>query len=753
MRASASEEFRPISVSKVPLRQTSLEALPQVVRDARCPIVRSPGVEPVTKPPRRPASVESLPSASVSVPLGMPAPRLLASPLRGSPVRPAVQVSAQPLRVQTQVLGPIQVVPVLQTPRRVAEPHARMVRSESQTRACELRPAAGTMPAASPVRGPFTTLAPVCVPLTPHAPPPPQARSWQPAGDAGIAQQVWPSKAQQEQIARLTRQVQELKEQQLRHKQVEISAAALGTEPVTQMKPLEVSPFERMLVDLPTACRNKARASVPEVSLSSPRTSLASISASASKLRDAVGAYGLPAPPTPSVKGVEESGSGHHSFVSMVRRSLSPDRPLGSPGTSPEPLSFILQPGSPGQGSFAKEARQSLRVDEVRGPAPTVQNTTPPSPPRLSPQCGSTRLRLAERLDLASASLPGSLTTSAGPGGEVDGFHPLPWSLPSPEVKKPPSTDAGTLTSSSTSSSQSLRLASGFPMSEASSSSDQSHKAPEGVLQGVRPVGPVPRPSGSMRLAQRLAQEVTAKQLAELRSFRHPPAVVCQVLEAVAVILGVADSRWSSMRKLLDSNLLNRLCSLNPEALSPTQLDRLQTLLQVPTFSESLDERFPAVASLARWCNAVGGVGERPGEERPGQGGLLVEPDLWLLNEAQLSEVHDLTVTKQGIGCVTFHGQTDCRELVYCLPDVVVLNPGEVVIYPNQKVKPPVGSGLNKPSTIKLYGCLPKTQVFRDEKAREKYRTRVKTMTEEKGAEFIDYDCDQGVWQFRVTHF
>ncbi len=101
------------------------------------------------------------------------------------------------------------------------------------------------------------------------------------------------------------------------------------------------------------------------------------------------------------------------------------------------------------------------------------------------------------------------------------------------------------------------------------------------------------------------------------------------------------------------------------------------------------------------------------------------------------------------VRCVTFHGVTDCRELVYCLPDVVVLNPGEarhvkilfqlkgvwygrcceVVIYPNQKapnlasfwktclaqsgvfecnltsfaeVKPPVGSGLNKPSTIKL---------------------------------------------------
>lgn len=48
-----------------------------------------------------------------------------------------------------------------------------------------------------------------------------------------------------------------------------------------------------------------------------------------------------------------------------------------------------------------------------------------------------------------------------------------------------------------------------------------------------------------------------------------------------------------------------------------------------------------------------------------------------------------LTVLRHGVGCarshfakvscrcVTFHGITDCRELVYCLPDVVLLNPGE----------------------------------------------------------------------------
>ncbi|CAE8743096.1 unnamed protein product, partial [Polarella glacialis] len=192
----------------------------------------------------------------------------------------------------------------------------------------------------------------------------------------------------------------------------------------------------------------------------------------------------------------------------------------------------------------------------------------------------------------------------------------------------------------------------------------------------------------------------------------------------------------------------------------------------------SLSERCPAVASLATWCNHVGrfieweSVASQLGQELDAvghgrssdpetevarshcmMGGLLVEPDLWKLPEDELAYVENLTVTREGVGSVTFQGSTDCRQLVHCLTEVVVLNPGEVVVYPNQKLKPPVGSDLNKPASITLYGCHPKTQRFPDTRAREKYKQRVRAMTEEKGAEFVDYDCDRGVWQFRVAHF
>jgi len=296
------------------------------------------------------------------------------------------------------------------------------------------------------------------------------------------------------------------------------------------------------------------------------------------------------------------------------------------------------------------------------------------------------------------------------------------------------------------------------------------------------------------------AAEVRFRDLAELRSFRNPPAVVCQVLEAVAVLLGVTDARWPQMRKLLDGNFLHRICSFDPAQTTFQQAERLRVLLQVPTFRDgTLGERCPAVVALAAWCNAVGrelaafppqptgrlprdlprgvtaasdgdmteqasltmSTGSVPPSSsaatltvpRPDLGGLVVEPDIWRYSEVEILRVRDLSVSREGVGSVTFHGETDCRELLRGLADLVVLNAGEVIVYPNQKLKPDVGMGLNKPASIVLYGCLPKTQGFRDRKAREKYKKRVRTMTEDKGAEFIDYDCDHGVWQFRVAHF
>ncbi|CAJ1331367.1 unnamed protein product, partial [Effrenium voratum] len=219
-------------------------------------------------------------------------------------------------------------------------------------------------------------------PATPQPRPQP-SRSWQP----GSAQspRLWPNKEQQEQIERLTRQVHELKQQQQRHQQewAQIPAAALGKpcEEPTTLDPKAKEHLEKVLSDLPTACRNARKQG--EVNLASPRQSISS-----SQLRDAMGTYGLPAPPTPPVQRREDDSS------SVIHLSPSPQ------GTSPpEPRSFVL-----GQARLA--ARTASVRDDGRGSP--HESPCPPSPPRAE-NC-STRLRLTERLDMAQ----GSITTSVG---------------------------------------------------------------------------------------------------------------------------------------------------------------------------------------------------------------------------------------------------------------------------------------------------------------------------------------------------
>jgi len=135
-------------------------------------------------------------------------------------------------------------------------------------------------------------------------------------------------------------------------------------------------------------------------------------------------------------------------------------------------------------------------------------------------------------------------------------------------------------------------------------------------------------------------------------------------------------------------------------------------------------------------------------------GGLYSEPELWKLSDAELEYVHDLTIGRKGVGKVTFHGITDCRGLLPELRDILIVEQGEVVVYPEGQVKPPIGKGLNKPASVVLYVCMPKSQTrLSDPQARERYRQRVAQMTEDKGAVFEDYDCEDGTWKFRVNHF
>lgn len=136
--------------------------------------------------------------------------------------------------------------------------------------------------------------------------------------------------------------------------------------------------------------------------------------------------------------------------------------------------------------------------------------------------------------------------------------------------------------------------------------------------------------------------------------------------------------------------------------------------------------------------------------------GLELLPDVTGLG-LDVRAVRGLTVRRPNVGEVTFHGTVDLVKehgILEELPSIIRLQPGEVVLYPDAGTRPPEGEGLNRPATITLYQCMPPNNGnFPDPESRARYRERIARMTEAKGAQFVDYDCDRGVWQFSVDHF
>lgn len=302
------------------------------------------------------------------------------------------------------------------------------------------------------------------------------------------------------------------------------------------------------------------------------------------------------------------------------------------------------------------------------------------------------------------------------------------------------------------------------------------------------------------------AKKISLKHLHELRSFRQPPAAICQVAEAALSLFGI-NATWSSGRRRLDSQFLQKLKSFTPleAARFPSaQVHQFLEHLDAPAFSDqSLLEKCPGAAPLAQWCFAAaalllhlqvsdasgklsrcrdgatvtktkeghvqpGQVGPEtkveiktlaPGPERvrnsvPDLGGLFVKPSLWELSSEELQQVEDLVIGRVGVGHVTFHGRTDCRGLSENLSQILSIQPGEIIVYPDATLKPEVGQGLNKPASVQLHGCMPKCQTrLTDNRAQQRYKQRVAQMTQEKGAIFEDYDPTDGTWKFRVPHF
>ncbi len=117
--------------------------------------------------------------------------------------------------------------------------------------------------------------------------------------------------------------------------------------------------------------------------------------------------------------------------------------------------------------------------------------------------------------------------------------------------------------------------------------------------------------------------------------------------------------------------------------------------------------------------------------------------------EEDLSRVSRFTVYNRH-GKIEFEGETDLRGVD--LDSAVCINPREVVVYPDEDMRPGVGEGLNRSAIVWLYMCFPK-QGGEDEDSRKRYVRKLKFASVKQNAEFLGYDEIDGVWTFRVSHF
>lgn len=119
--------------------------------------------------------------------------------------------------------------------------------------------------------------------------------------------------------------------------------------------------------------------------------------------------------------------------------------------------------------------------------------------------------------------------------------------------------------------------------------------------------------------------------------------------------------------------------------------------------------------------------------------------------------VEDLTIGREGYGSLFFPGITNVAGLN--LDETVHFRRKEVVVYPEDEDKPPLGQGLNRKAEVTLDCVWPSDKTTRSlikspERLRNmNYQEKIEDITAKIGAKFIDYRPETGSWVFEVQHF
>ncbi|ALC47795.1 Nup98-96, partial [Drosophila busckii] len=119
--------------------------------------------------------------------------------------------------------------------------------------------------------------------------------------------------------------------------------------------------------------------------------------------------------------------------------------------------------------------------------------------------------------------------------------------------------------------------------------------------------------------------------------------------------------------------------------------------------------------------------------------------------------VPDFTIGRQGYGNVYYGKQMDVAGLK--LDEIVHFRNKEVIIYPDDDNKPPIGSGLNREAQVTLDQVWPldktKHEAIKDAQRllEMDWEGKLRRVCDKNETRFIEYRPETGSWVFRVKHF
>jgi nuclear pore complex protein Nup98-Nup96 len=121
------------------------------------------------------------------------------------------------------------------------------------------------------------------------------------------------------------------------------------------------------------------------------------------------------------------------------------------------------------------------------------------------------------------------------------------------------------------------------------------------------------------------------------------------------------------------------------------------------------------------------------------------------MNRVQRQKVTGLKVGRVGYGEVTFDAPVDFTgiNLDDLLGKMILFDPRSLTVYPAGFQKPPMGKGLNVPSTITLTNSWPRKRTT----SRENIAKHIANLKKVPDTKFVNYETDSGKWTFKVDHY